>query len=252
MTGMTRGVFLIFPILVLTLRQFAGGKAIRVVALFSLVPALFTVIYLLNADSQTARQWVDDLFRNIVVPTILPLATVILATNALGNEIEDRTMVYLVLKPVRRSRIVLEKFAAVVQSTWLALVVGMVIAWIMAIRGGVIDNIDILAAIVLALLVGVLTYAALFMALSLIISRALIAGIIYVLIWESLLARLIPGARLLSVQHYVQSIYSRLLADPAIQISNAMQLYSAFLAVIGLILFSLIFSTLRLKAMDLE
>lgn len=252
MTGMTRGVFLIFPILVLTLRQFAGGKAIRVVGLFSLVPALFTIIYLLSSNGQSGRLWFDELFRDIIVPTILPLATVILATNALGNEIEDRTMVYLVLKPIRRSRIILEKYAAVVQATWLAMVIGMVIAWVMSVRGGAIDNVDILAAAVLAVLIGMLTYAALFMALSLIISRALIAGIIYVLIWESLLAQLIPGARLLSVQHYVQSFYSRLLADPAIQVNNAMQLYSAFLAIIGLILFSLLFSTLRLRAMDLE
>lgn len=252
MFGMTNGIFMIFPILVLTLRQFAGGKAIRVVTLFSLVPVLFTVIYLINTGDQTGRMWIDDLFRNIIVPTILPLATVILATNALGNEIEDRTMVYLVLKPVRRSRIVLEKYIAVVQSTWLALIVGMVISWIMASQGNAIDDLDVLAAAVLALLIGVLTYAAIFMALSLIISRALIAGIIYVLIWESLLARLIPNARLFSVQHYVQSIYSRLLNDPAIQISNTMQLYSAFLAVAGLIVFSLMFATFRLRAMDLE
>ena len=252
MTGMTRGIFLIFPILVLTLRQFGGGKAIRVVGFFALAPVLFTVIYLISPDDTTGRLWFDGLFRDIVVPTILPLATVILATNALGNEIEDRTMVYLVLKPVRRSRIILEKYAAVVQSTWLALILGMIIAWVMSVQGGMIDNVDVLAAAVLAALVGVLAYGAAFLALSLIVPRALIAGIIYILIWESLLARLIPGARLLSIQHWVQSIYGRLLADPTIQVTDAMRLPSAMLAVVILILFGLFFATLRLRAMDLE
>lgn len=251
-SGFTRGLFLAFPILVLTLRQFSGGKAIRVVGLFSLAPALFTVVYLISPDSTSGRQWIDDLFRNVIVPTILPLATVILATNALGNEIEDRTMVYLALKPVRRSRIILEKYAAVVQSTWFALIVGTTIAWLMASRGDAIDNLDILAAAVLALLAGVMTYGAIFLAVSLIVPRALIVGIIYVLIWESLLGRLIPGARLLSIQHYVQSIYSRLLADPQFEVTNALRFPSAMLAVMVLIVFALVFATLRLRAMDLE
>lgn len=252
MTGMTRGVFLIFPILVLTLRQFGSGKAIRVVTLFALTPALFTVIYLINQGDQTGRLFFNGLFREVIVPTILPLATVILATNALGNELEDRTMVYLVLKPIRRSRIILEKYAAVVQATWLALVVGMLVAWVMASRGSAIDNLDVLAAAVLASFIGVLTYGALFLALSLIISRALIAGIIYVLIWETLLGRIIPGARLLSIQHYVQSIYSRLLSDPAIQVNDALRFPSAMLAISLLIGLALLFATFRLRAMDLE
>src|SRR5690606_37792546 len=118
MSSMTRSLFLTFPILILTLRQFSSGKAIRVVTFFALTPLLFTVIYLISPGDMTGREWIDELFRTIIVPTILPLATVILATNALGNELEDRTMVYLVLKPVRRARIILEKYAAVVQSTW--------------------------------------------------------------------------------------------------------------------------------------
>lgn len=252
MSGFTRGIFLVFPILVLTLRQFSGGKAIRVVAFFALAPAFFTVIYLISPDSNTGREWFDEIFRNIIVPTILPLATVILATNALGNELEDRTMVYLALKPVRRSRIILEKYGAVVQSTWIALVVGMSIAWLMAVGGGAFDNLDVLASAVLAILAGVLTYGALFLAVSLIVPRALIVGIIYVLIWESLLGRLIPGARLLSIQHYVQSIYSRLLSDPQFEVSNALRFSSAMLAVLLLIVFALIFATIRLRAMDLE
>lgn len=247
-----RSLFLTFPILVLTLRQFTSGKAMRVVALFSFAPALFTVVYLISPETATGREWFDDIFRNLIVPTILPLATVILATNALGNEIEDRTMVYLVLKPIRRSRIILEKYAAVVQSTWFALIIGMVVAWALASRGDAINDLDMLAASVLAVLAGVLTYGALFLAVSLIIPRALVVGIIYVLIWESLLGRLIPGARLLSIQHYVQSIYSRLLADSRFEVSNALQFPSAMLAIVLIIVLTLVFATMRLRAMDLE
>lgn len=252
MTGFARGIFTTFPIAVLTLRQFGGGKAIRVVALFALVPSLFTIIFLVDSSLQIGRVWFDELVRNLIVPTVLPLATVILATNALGNEIEDRTMVYLVLKPVRRSRIVLEKYLAVVQSTWLVLAAGTIVAWAMASQSNVIDDLDVLATAILAMLVGVAAYGALFMTLSLVISRALLAGIIYVLIWETTLARIIPGARVLSIQHYVASIYSRLLGDTSIQVDGALRLLSASAAVAALIVCTLLFATARLRSMDLE
>lgn len=241
-----------FPIAVLTLRQFAGGKAIRVVALFSAVPVIFALIALIDGSSSSGRAIFDGIFRDLVVPTMLPLATVVLATNALGNEIEDRTMVYLVLKPVSRFRIVLEKYAAVVQTTWLALTAGLIVVWAMVSQGEMLNDVDLLATAVLAVLVGVAAYGALFMALSLVISRALLSGIIYVLIWETTLARIIPGAKVLSIQHYVNSIYSRLLSDPAIQISDALQVYSAMAAVVVLITLALLFSVARLRAMDLE
>lgn len=252
MASMTRSLFYTFPIMLLTLRQFSSGKAIRVVGAFALAPVLFTIIYLISPGDLTGRGWFDEVFGAIVVPTVLPLATVILATNALGNELEDRTMVYLVLKPVRRLRIILEKYAAVVQTTWLALVVGLIITWIMASRGNAVDDLDVLAAAVLATAAGILTYAALFLAVSLIVPRALIASIIYVLLWETLLGRLIPGAQILSIQHYTRSIYSRLLSDPEFAVNNALRFPSAMLTIVLLVVFALAFATMRLKAMDFE
>ena len=75
------------PILGLTLRQFVGGKAIRIVFLFSLVPAIFALIFMLDSGNSTAREFVAGLFQEFIAPTLLPIATLILATNALGNEI---------------------------------------------------------------------------------------------------------------------------------------------------------------------
>jgi ABC-2 type transport system permease protein len=241
-----------FPIAVMTLRQFSGGKAIRVVGLFSAVPVIFALIALIEGSTSSGREIFDGIFRDLIVPTMLPLATVIMATNALGNEIEDRTMVYLVLKPVSRVRIVLEKFAAVVQTTWLALVVGLILVWALSSQGEILNDLDLLATAILAVLVGVIAYGALFMALSLLIARALLAGIIYILIWETTLARIIPGAKVLSIQHYVNSIYSRLLSDPLIRISDALQIYSAMAAVTVLVVVALLFSVVRLRSMDLE
>lgn len=248
----TQSLLARFPITILTLLQFVNGKAIRFVAGFALLPTLFGLIFLLDSGGNTAREFLDDVFREFVVPTILPLATLVLATSALGNEIEDRTLVYLFLKPVSRLRIVIEKLSAVAEATVLTLWLGLIVVWLVAAQGQALDSVDVLVTAAVAILCGVLAYGALFLTISLVIPRALLVGIVYTLLWEGLLSRIIPGARILSIRHYAQSIYARILDDPEIAVSNAMQLTSALIVLLVLVVLAVALATLRLRSMDLE
>jgi ABC-2 type transport system permease protein len=241
-----------FPILELTLRQFTGGKAIRVVGLFALLPALFAAIYWINAGDIEPREFLDGLYLNLISATVLPIATLILATNALGNEIEDRTMVYLVLKPISRLRIVLEKYVAVAATAMLLLGIGNIVSWLIVMRGDTANNFDLIVAIQISTLFGVLANAAVFLAVSLIVPRALLAGIMYSLLWESTFTRFIPGIRLMSIRHYVQSMYVRIVDDVAITLDEAMQLGPAIIVLVLVIVVSLAVATWRLRTMNLE
>ena len=58
-----------------------------------------------------------DLFRELIVPTLLPIVVLLPATAAFGNELEDGTLPYLLMKPVSRLRLVLGKYAAVLLVT---------------------------------------------------------------------------------------------------------------------------------------
>src|SRR5215213_2960037 len=103
------------PVLTLTVRQFLGGKAVRVVTALAFVPCIFAGIYLLNPDvDRPSRFLVRVIFLGVVVPTLMPITTLILATAALGNEVEDRTLPYLTLKPIGRLRIILGKLVGTV------------------------------------------------------------------------------------------------------------------------------------------
>ncbi|MGH9173742.1 MAG: ABC transporter permease [Vicinamibacterales bacterium] len=240
------------PILGLTLRQFIGGRAIRIVFIFSLVPAIFALIYALEPGDLTAREFVAGMFQEFIAPTLLPIATLILATNALGNEVEDRTMVYLVLKPISRARIILEKFGAVLIVATLLLWEGTLLAYLLAMRGDAGDHVDQILAIFFAELVGVLGYGALFMAISLIVPRALLAGLIYSLLWETTFGRFIPGIRLISVRHYIQSVYVRIVDNPAVELDQAMRLGPALIVIALLVAVALAVATWRLRTMNLE
>jgi ABC-2 type transport system permease protein len=54
--------------------------------------------------------------------------------------------------------------------------------------------------------VGAVAYSALFLALSLLNRRPVLVGLVYILIWETLLGNLLDGTRVLSIQQYVVTI----------------------------------------------
>jgi ABC-2 type transport system permease protein len=240
------------PVLWLTLRQFAAGRATRVVALFAATPILFALVYLLNSNDTTPNAFLGGIFNEFMAPTVIPLATLILATATLGNELSDRTIVYLVVKPVSTARIVVEKFIGTFLVTSAALVVGAVIMWLVILPGPGSPTVSALGSIFFASLVGVAAYGAVFLLVSLVIPRALLVGVIYILLWESLLARFIPGIRVLSIRHFIQSIFIHLLNDPAVTIKQPSAFLTSFIVMVLLVAVSLALGALRLRQMNLD
>ena len=126
-------------------------------------------------------------------------------TSAFGNEVGDRTLVYLALKPLPRWRIVAPKLLA-------ALVVGGVpVAISGARRGGRDQGGDSGGALAtgVGLLVGAAAYAAVFTWAGLATRHALVIGLVYVFVWEAALAAYLDGIRFLSVRRYTLALDRR-------------------------------------------
>lgn len=166
------------PLFWLTLRQFRAGWSLSVVGFFAGISAILSAIYLAGIRESAGSEFLPGVFLQLLVPTAIPLATLILATSALGNEIGDGTLPYCLLKPVWRLRIVLEKYLGVVTVAGLAFAVGLTLTWEMLALGGESMGWHLLGSLLLATVAGVLAYGALFLLVSLVIPRALLVGII--------------------------------------------------------------------------
>ncbi|MDQ3693200.1 MAG: hypothetical protein M3464_06195 [Chloroflexota bacterium] len=254
----------LLPISTLTYRQFLGGRAIRVVVVLSLIPCLFAGIYLLNSGFTTPAGFVTTLFlESVIAPTLLPIIVLIVATAALGNEVEDRTLPYLTLKPISRLRIVLEKLLAVLVVTIPPVVIGLALTGLIAglapsssmslFPGDPTYGVGpVIVAMLVAAVAGIVMISTIFLALSLIVPRALLAGIVYVFVWESLLGRFLPGIRIVSVRHYVQSIFVAVLDDPMVTIESATSLQASFIVIAVVAVVSIILAAWRLRTMNLD
>lgn len=217
--------------MLVTLRGALGRRRTILISLLAVVPILIAGIIRLGGTSADVASLTAGLLDGLVVATVLPLVALVFGTGVLGSELDDGTAVYLLVKPIERWRIVLSK-AAVAAGITMALVVpstlvaGLVIG---AGRGG--ESIAI--AFTLAVIPGSLLYAAGFVALSVVTGRALIAGLLYVLIWEGLLAGLFAGTALLSVRQYVLAFARSLAGSEGAAITSSVELQTAIvLAVI--------------------
>lgn len=188
-------------LLSLSIRQLVGGKRIWIIVLLAAMPVLAALLYRAFADGSEAAEFADGILAQLVVATVLPLVMLILATASFGNEIDDRTLGYLVLKPISRAAIVVPKWLASV------LVGGVLMGGASGLALLLISESAATAvAAALAVLLGATAYGSLFTWAGLAIKYALPVGVAYVFVWEASLTGLLGGVQYLSVREYTLAI----------------------------------------------
>ena len=192
------------PILWLSLRQLGGRMRLAIVLLLAALPVALAIIIFFTSGDEAGyeRDFVNVLLDGMIVGGIMPIVTMALSTAVFGNELEDRTLSYLVLKPIPRWRIALPKLLAPIVIAAPLLVASGVAATIIGLDSGP----RAAAAVGAALFAGVVTYAAIFTWAGLMSTRAIVFALIYVFLWEGLISSFIHGVDYLSVRGYTLAI----------------------------------------------
>ena len=193
-------------ILTLSLRQLAGSRRLWLVLGLVSLPVLAGLLFHLADSTTTSAAYADRITTRLVASGILPLVMLLFGTSAFGNELADRTLVYLVLKPLPRWRIVAPKILASV------ILGGLPVAISGLAAVAVIEEGDAGGAIAtgVGLLVGATAYGAVFTWAGLATRHALVLGLVYVFVWEAALAAYLDGIRFLSIRRYTLALISGL------------------------------------------
>ncbi len=136
---------------------------------------------------------------------LLPVIPLVLGSAALGDWVEDETLVYVWLRPV--SRLVIALGATMAVAT-VAVPTVVIASTILAALGSNGDSDVILGAVAGSATAG-LAYTSLFVLVGLLLRRALLWGLVYVFVWEFAVARFGAGAARFSINSYATSILSR-------------------------------------------
>jgi ABC-2 type transport system permease protein len=185
-----------------TLRALLGRRRTVLLMLLAAVPIL--VGLLVRANTIGIAE-VGQTLDGLVVRVILPLIALVFGTAALGSELEDGTGVHLLTKPISRLTIVLAKILVAGTLTALLVVPSTIVTAIL-LSLPFADVTGTWVSLAIGTFAGSYLYAAIFTALGAITSRGLIIGLGYALIWEGLLAGLLPGSQIFSVREYIRGI----------------------------------------------
>ena len=227
----------------LTVRATLGRRR----ALLFAVPAviLIALTLVLRATRPAGVPWPDHVLGDFGFSVLLPLTALIIGTGVLGAEIDDGSAIHLLATPVPRSAVVVTKFSVAAVATMLFAAVPELVAGLLAPNSG-----KLAVALFVGALVGSVVYSAVFVMASVLTTRAIAVGLLYVLVWEALLGNLVGGARILSIAHYSLGVANAIYPDQNLKAGLTLSTS----VVLGVIVTggALIFATRRLSAFAIK
>ena len=234
-------------ILTLTIRQLTGSRRLWLVVVLVSLPLLAALLFHVGDTTSTSAEFADDITATLVASGILPLVMLLFATSAFGNELSDRTLGYLTLKPVARREIAVPKLLASIVAGGLPVAASGTLA-VALIEGGEVGG---ALATGVGLLVGAAAYAAVFTWAGLATRHALVFGLLYVFVWEATLAAYLDGVRFVSVRQYalatIHGLDGERLATRDLSLATATALVGTAVVIVGFTLLAI----RRLRRMDI-
>jgi ABC-2 type transport system permease protein len=231
-----------------SLGQLLAGRRLLVIGLLVGVALVLPSVFAAGADVDPAT-FTLELFRQLVLPVLLPVVALSFSTSSLGAELRDGTITNLVLKPIPRPALLGAKYLAAVLATLVVLLPAEAAGHLIAAGG--LGSTDLLAGIALATVVGTLAYCALGLLLSLLIARALLVGLAYALLWEGAVVSVAPSASSLSIRGYTEGVLAAVLRGGGLDFTVRLGPVSATVLAAVVTLAALVLAVRRLERMDI-
>jgi ABC-2 type transport system permease protein len=227
----------------LTLGATMGRRRALLFALPAIIMIALSAILTATAHSPV---WRAEFLGDFGFSVVLPLTALIIGVSVLGAEIDDSSILHLLATPVSRTTVVLSKYLVAVGLTLVFAAIPEYLAASIASGFGSKLAIGLLAGAA----VGCVTYNAFFVMLSIVTRRAVPVGLLYLLIWEGLLANLVPGVRFLSAGQYSVGVANSIAHNSALNahLTLGTAVWLAVIATVGL----LVVSSWRLSAFSIK
>jgi ABC-2 type transport system permease protein len=228
----------------ITLRAVFGRKRALLFALPAVILIVLTVI--LKAAHPAGAPWPGRVLGDFGFSVVLSLTALIIGTSVLGAEIDEGSIVHLLATPVRRSSVIVTKFVIGAVLTMAFVAVPELIAGLIA-SGGVSK---LAIGLFVGALAGSVVYNAVFVMLSVLTTRAIAVGLLYVLVWEVVLGNFVGGARLLSVEQYSLGVANSIAHYSAL--NAGLKLTTALIMAVIVTVVTLVLATRRLSEFSLK
>ncbi|MEE9173505.1 MAG: hypothetical protein V3U30_00850 [Thermoplasmata archaeon] len=210
-----------------------------------------------------AGQQVDIELFQILIVALLSLVLVVTAlvhgARLFREELEDNTLAYLTTRGISKASLVAYKFLGYYASALVIVTLPIIATYFLAAASTGVplaENIQVLGAFVTMAAVGIAAFGGLFLLIGFALKRALMAGLLYGFLWETLIPNLPGNVPLLSITHYLRSIGQNLVSTGILsQWITTLDLFTSVLvpllvAAAAVFLTYILFITREIKSKD--
>ncbi|MBN1538854.1 MAG: hypothetical protein JW939_01820 [Candidatus Thermoplasmatota archaeon] len=242
-----------------TTRDIFVSKGIIFAMFFLMIPS-FISIYSLVDPSEGMKEWWNlfapfGLF--LFLQIMVLIYSLIYGSSMVNEDIENRTMTYLIIRGARKSEVYLFKYIGTVLSLFIMFSVSIITTYILLSAHGSMNTMlvktDMLLALIGAAYVGIIVYTALFSLMGVVFKRPLMAGLLYAFFWEIIIVNIPFNIRYATMMHYVRSIFcADGTTDSVLELDSiADPLFSVFF-LLGISALLLFLGCLSMKAKDIH
>ncbi len=224
----------------------------RALLLLALPVVLLALALIIRAtvDAASRDEATVGVLGAFAVGTLVPLLGLIAGTGAIGPEIDDGSIIYLLSKPLNRHTITVTKLVVAISVVFAFAAVPVTLAGL--IMYGTADGLAL--GFGLGTLAAGIAYCALFLLLAVLTRNAVVVGLIYALIWESLVGSLVPGAQALSIQQWSLAVTKQVVGEDqaaALDLTAAVGPTIGIILLVALTLAATVFAGSRLRSLRL-
>ena len=185
------------------MRRLLGRRRSLWLMVMSAAPAPILFLVAQGRSADRGAEMYNDITVVLGVVILYPVVALIISTAALGEEWKNHTLPFLLVKPVSRWVIALGVVIGTALSAFLVLEAGVLLTWLAA--GIVSGDWSVGVATTVAVAIQSVASAAIFVPFGLILGRATLVGLGYLLIWEGILSNVIEGIQASSISRIVLS-----------------------------------------------
>lgn len=173
----------------------------RIVALFVLSLTVCVAGFAVGTSDSATVEDAARVISGLGFAVVIPVVTLVFGGGAIGDLRDDKTLVYLWLRPMSRLPIVV---GAALAALTLAAPITLPPVVAAAALAGVGEG--LVGATLLAAVVGLVAYTAIFTMLGVVLRRFIVWGLAYILIWEGFVALGGAGVAQFAIRKYTRSI----------------------------------------------
>ncbi len=159
----------------------------------------------------TPAQVFASLMSTAVIHFLVVFVTLFYGTALISEEVDGKTLTYLLVRPIPKPTIMVGKFLALAWISALLVLPTVFFSYAILYLGGdlgpLLEDAGVLGKDIGTIMLALMAYGSLFSLLGAWLKHPIITGLVYAFGWEGIISYLPGFTRKLTITHYVQSIF---------------------------------------------